>query len=115
MSTGAKIVAGLILVFLIIVGIKFLSDDTSSNVASSGIVSEDFGSSDLSENGEFLRVLKNLESVSLDSSILSSEAFASFVDFSIELKEEPKGRQNPFRPINPLERDLATFQATSTP
>src|SRR3990167_975636 len=59
MSTGAKIVAGLILVFLIIVGIKFLSDDTSSNVAGSGIVSEDFGSSDLSEKGEFLRFLKN--------------------------------------------------------
>lgn len=87
---------------LLVVGyISIKSDDKPSVTTSQGgIVTERFDSGIDNENQEFLRVLKNLQNVSLDGSILSSEVFASLVDFGIELTPQPKGRSNPFLPID---------------
>ena len=126
MSNLGKIVTGLVVVFLGIVGYQFLikADSSVTTLSPAGIVTESFDGTGTAENQEFLRVLKNLESVSLDGSILSSEAFISLVDFSVPLSDQPKGRVNPFKPINPLEPELvaagaqgsapATTLATST-
>jgi len=108
MSNFAKIVIFLIVIFLIAAGFYFLRGNKAVAPAT-GLVKENFDSSDFGENQEFLRVLKNLERVSLDGSVLTTQAFLSLVDFSLELAPEPVGRINPFRPINPLERDFASF------
>ncbi|HEY9582965.1 MAG TPA: hypothetical protein VJK09_01460 [Candidatus Paceibacterota bacterium] len=114
MSKIGKIIIALILILVVIVGINFLKGN-DNNAPTSGLVTENFDTGNTGENQEFLRVLKNLENVSLDPAILNSEDFRSLVDFSIELAPQPTGRTNPFKPINPLERDLATFDnATST-
>ncbi|HEY4482722.1 MAG TPA: hypothetical protein VI953_00955 [Candidatus Paceibacterota bacterium] len=108
MGIIGKIVAGLVVVFLAIAGYQFLIKDSAANPSSTvpgGIVTEDF-TAGTADNQEFLRVLKNLESVSLDGSVLSSEAFTSLIDFSVALQDQPKGRVNPFKPINPFEPGL---------
>src|SRR3989344_8364067 len=102
MSGIGKIAAILIVIFLILAGIYFLMGDETA-LPSNGLVREDFDAGGFGENQEFLSVLKNLENVSLDGSILSTESFASLVDFSLELAPQPTGRINPFRPINPFE------------
>ena len=107
--------AGLVVVFLAVAGYQFLlkSDGTASpRVSPVGIVTEDF-SGGLADNQEFLRVLKNLESVSLDGSILTNEAFASLVDFSVQFPDQPKGRVNPFKSINPFDPELVSAGASA--
>src|SRR3989344_2377247 len=110
MGTIGKIVAGLVIIFLAFAGYEFFIKSDSANAPNTtirgGIVTEDFAGAGTAENQEFLRVLKNLESVSLDGSFLSSEAFTSLIDFSVALRDQPKGRVNPFKPINPFDPEL---------
>ena len=114
MSNPAKIIMVLVALLLAFVGFNYLKGDEESS-PTTGLVRENFDSSvGGGDNSEFLRVLKNLESVSLDGSFLATEAFTNLIDFSLELTPEPVGRPNPFRPINLLERDLATFQNASS-
>ncbi len=49
---------------------------------------------------ETLEVLLRLQSLSFDDSIFRDKAFIELIDYSIELKEKPTGRNNPFAPIN---------------
>ncbi len=48
---------------------------------------------------EFLRLLQSLNGLKLDGAILKNPIFTALTDFSIELKEEPLGRVNPFLPV----------------
>ncbi len=106
MSTIGKILTGLVIIFLIGAGYKFLIIDKAT-VAPKSLTAENFDLETKSENQEFLRILKSLENVGLDKSIFSKEAFLSLVDFSLQLGTQPKGRFNPFRPIDLLEISLA--------
>ncbi len=47
-----------------------------------------------------LSLLNDLKSLTLDDSLFSDPLFTNLVDFSTELTPEPKGRQDPFAPIN---------------
>lgn len=108
MSNIGKIVGALVVVFLLIVGYKFLVVDKESPDEGKSVVTEEFDTNGTQgENEEFLRVLNNLENVSLDKALFSQEAFARLHDFSLQLGEQPKGRQNPFRPVSALELELA--------
>lgn len=113
MSNIAKIIIVAIVILLAVIGINYMRG-SKKPTTNSGILTEDFVAGS-GENQDFLRALKNLESVSLDGEVIRSAAFVSLVDFSVALVEQPKGRPNPFRPINPLERDLSAFgDSTST-
>ncbi|HEY4493082.1 MAG TPA: hypothetical protein VJB98_00450 [Candidatus Paceibacterota bacterium] len=114
MSNIRKVII-LVVVVVLIAGAVYVLGGKSSDVPADGLVRENFDSVNSGENQEFLRVLKNLENVSLDGSILTTEAFMSLVDFSLQLNPEPTGRANPFRPIDITERALANSQnATAT-
>ncbi|MBU1046225.1 hypothetical protein KKH36_00390 [Patescibacteria group bacterium] len=53
--------------------------------------------SDINEVGkETLEILLALKSLKLDDSLFDEIVFSSLVDFSIELGEKEKGRENPF-------------------
>lgn len=47
---------------------------------------------------EILRLLLDMRSIRLDSSIFENPAFASLRDFGREIVPEPVGRTNPFEP-----------------
>lgn len=114
MNNIGKIVVAAIVILLIAAGIYYMRSSKTAAPAS-GLAVENFDTSaGGSDNQEFLRVLKNLQNVTLDPGVLNDDAFKSLVDFGVELNPEPTGRLNPFKPINPLELDLAKFQATST-
>ena len=67
--------------------------DASSN---SQLVSTK-GDRDISEVGkETLEILLKLKSLKLDKSIFEEKVFKNLKDFSIELGEKEKGRDNPF-------------------
>ncbi len=107
MNSIGKIVAVLVVVFLGLAGYQYLKKEQAPTASVGGIVTENFDSTSSGDNQEFLRVLKNLENVSLDGEFLTSAAFMNLRDFSVELQDQPRGRSNPFRPINPFEADLA--------
>lgn len=96
-------------VFLIVGGVQYLRG-RSVPASTSSLVSESFQDPNQIENQAFLTALKNLERVSLDGTILSSALFTGLVDFSVELKDQPKGRLNPFKPIDLNERDLGFLE-----
>ncbi len=108
MNKIVKILIGAGVIVIAYIGYQYIKKPASSttNVSTSvgGIVAENFDAGNAGDNQEFLRVLKNLQNVSLDGSILSSSAFTSLVDFGIELTPQPQGRPNPFIPINPNEQ-----------
>ncbi|HEY4515235.1 MAG TPA: hypothetical protein VJJ22_03715 [Candidatus Paceibacterota bacterium] len=109
MNNGIKIIVVLVLLVLAFLGLNYLKSSNTAPTSAGGLVSENFNNSISSENQDFLRALKNLESVSLDGSMFSSEAFNSLIDFSVTLVPQPVGRPNPFRPINLLEADFSAF------
>jgi len=48
---------------------------------------------------ETLRLLRNIESVELNSAVFSDPAFAVLRDFSRSIVNEERGRSNPFAPL----------------
>lgn len=48
---------------------------------------------------ELLALLRSLQSLQLNGAILTSPAFMSLVDFSVELRPEEVGRENSFAPL----------------
>lgn len=51
---------------------------------------------------EILRLLLDMRSIRLDSSIFENPAFASLRDFGRDIVPEPVGRTNPFAPTEDL-------------
>ena len=68
---------------------------------------------------EILTLLGDLHLLVLDNSIFSSSAFKSLEDFSLPVKDEPKGRSNPFAPIGvnvaPVPEPLNDGETQTTP
>ncbi|OHB18660.1 MAG: hypothetical protein A2749_01190 [Parcubacteria group bacterium RIFCSPHIGHO2_01_FULL_45_26] len=100
MNTLSKILVVVALVILLILGIKYVSNRSETSQNNQTIVTETFNNKDSTESDEFLKALRNLEHVSLNGEIFSSPIFHSLVDFGLELEERPKGRDNPFEPID---------------
>lgn len=48
---------------------------------------------------ETLQILSELRTLTLDEDIFTDKAFQSLEDFSMEIKEQPVGRNNPFAPL----------------
>ncbi|HEY4505030.1 MAG TPA: hypothetical protein VJI73_04650 [Candidatus Paceibacterota bacterium] len=115
MSAFKKIFLSFIILVVLVFGISFvLNKKDSTEITNRHIAKEDFNATNQGENQEFLRVLRSLENVTLKSKLFELPAFLSLVDLSVELKEEPKGRNNPFRPIDSTERNLAISLISTT-
>lgn len=48
---------------------------------------------------ELLRILADLRRINLDVSLLGEETYRALRDFSVLLSPEPRGRANPFAPV----------------
>ena len=57
------------------------------------------GDERLADGREILVLLEGLQSIDLNPEFFATNVFASLEDFSIPLDPEPKGRVNPFSPI----------------
>ena len=96
-----------IVIFLVVfgvVGYLFLNREKApeSNLKSEVAVSpsgEPVSQALNQSNKQFLDNLSNLKAVTLDDSIFSDPAFVSLTDFGLTLAPEPKGRDNPFAPL----------------
>jgi len=62
------------------------------------LTSEDLVASPI-EN-ELVQLLLRLESVTLPEAIFGNSSFQSLEDFSQQIPEEPRGRENPFAPFS---------------
>lgn len=62
---------------------------------------------------EILRVLLDMRSIRLDSSIFENPAFASLRDYGRDILPEPVGRTNPFAPVTSGPQITPAGEATS--
>lgn len=51
------------------------------------------------EERSILELLSDMQSISLDTSILKNKNFLNLQDFSVSITPEPQGRDNPFSPV----------------
>lgn len=111
MSKGKFIMLALVVTLLVALGttgfgITYLQQNTAA--VATGLdrqVSRDIdGNTTTSGNSDpLLRTLQNLNNITLDPGIFSRSDFLSLVDFSLQLVEQPRGRNNPFAPLTPGE------------
>lgn len=78
---------------------KLAPASSGSTLATTSSV-QDMGTNDVAVGGEFVTMLLNLRTISLDDSILHSPTFTGLKDFSIVLTQlGNQGRPNPFAPF----------------
>ncbi len=87
------LVVGTTLIVLLYVGFGLLNKTTDmssdvTNLSDAAI-----------ESQEIITLVDKVNSMSIDSSIFSSQLFAQLIDVSATITPEPYGRQNPFAPI----------------
>lgn len=91
-----------VLVFLVgfFVYNSFFKPDTELD----GLLVQNVSTSSQSEAGiagrEIIALLADIQKITLDKSIFESVVFRSLEDFSIPIEPEPKGRVNPFAPLD---------------
>jgi len=89
---------GLAIVIALFIGYGMMG---GSSAGSSNSIRREYtnaGSSPIEQ--ETLTLLRDIESVQLNSAVLSDPAFAVLRDFSRSIINEPRGRDNPFAPID---------------
>jgi len=85
-----------ILVILIVIIVAFAWFGLADRQPTTSLLSnESRGSASVAEQ-EILRLLLDMRSIRLDSSIFENQAFASLRDFGRDIIPEPVGRTNPF-------------------
>lgn len=95
-----KIILGILVVVIVAFAWFGLSDrEPSSTVL---VTSESAADSSVAEQ-EILKLLLDMRSIQLNSSIFENPAFNSLQDFGREIIPEPVGRSNPFAPTNGTE------------
>lgn len=100
MTMSKKAKQGIVLaVIVILVGGAYFYFQGSNSDTQSLLESVDGGSEASQAEARLLGLLSDLREIDLDQSLFESEAFTSREDFSIELPDEPIGRNNPFLPI----------------
>ncbi len=101
-----KLITILIIVFVLIalaLLFVFLNKGVFAPNDSGIIVVENEATTKNSQGLEFLRLLQSLNGLRLNGDVLKDPAFMGLTDFSVELKDEPIGRKNPFLPLGSLE------------
>ena len=89
----------IILIVLVIIIIGFAWFGLADRQPTTSVLSsESRGDASVAEQ-EILRLLLDMRSIKLDSSIFENPAFGSLRDFSREIVPEPVGRTNPFASV----------------
>ncbi len=89
-----------IVIFLVIVFVAysfFFKKDDSGPLLTSQPAAKESGGASLVQ--EFLVLLNKLNNLELDTGIFQDPVFNSLKDESVELQDQPKGRRNPFAPL----------------
>lgn len=92
-----KIIIAVVLVALVAFAIYFFAFRSSDTE----ITFDEFGNPVQAQvvGQDLLDLLSELQSVSLNAAIFNSQLFRNLNDFGIELRDEPRGRTDPFEPI----------------
>lgn len=85
--------------------IYFVTEDT-------GLLVEEFG--DQFVGREVVMELEKIQAITLDDKLFQSATYQSLIDRSIEVADEPTGRNNPFAPIAGGVSSVVTVGSTTT-
>ena len=101
---GNKIIIVVVVIFIIAaLGFSlFYFTSGSDTAADSTIVVSGPNATDtpaVVASRDFLVVLGKFESITFNTSVLEDRVFASLIDQSVALQQEPMGRPNPFAPL----------------
>lgn len=88
------LVIGAIVVVAFIGYSLFLKPETGNPLSA-----QDIDPSQTAVEQELIGLLLQLRSIKLDTAIFSDERFRALKDFSQQIVEEPRGRDNPFAPL----------------
>ncbi|MAZ67613.1 hypothetical protein CL652_02485 [bacterium] len=88
----------IILIVLVVVIVGFAWFGMADRTPSTSLLSNDSRSEASVAEQEILRLLLDMRSIRLDSSIFENPAFGSLRDFGRDIVPEPVGRTNPFAP-----------------
>jgi len=99
-----KKIIGIIVIIIVafVLYSMFLKPDTSVDQ----FIISSVGGEQLAGGREIIVLLEDLQSINLNPEFFTTNAFASLQDFSIPLDPEPKGRVNPFSPLDTVETKL---------
>lgn len=89
------VIAVIVTVVLVMLGYFYVQG--SKAPASSGLEEQDPLSNDVGISE--VRLLEQIQSVQIDTSLFKSPAYQSLQDFSVKIPEQNVGRPNPFAPI----------------
>jgi len=87
-------------IVVVLGGIWYFYTSGGSGSSTSQLVSSSPGGDDATAvvGANVLGILNSISSINIDTSIFSSEAYQSLVDYSIAVPAQPVGRPNPFAP-----------------
>jgi len=91
-----------IIVILIIIIVAFTWFGLSDKQPTTSLLSSETRGSESVAEQEILRILLDMRSIRLDSSIFENPSFASLRDFGRDIVAEPVGRTNPFAPTEDI-------------
>jgi hypothetical protein len=94
-SNKKTIIIGIVLIVLLAGGWYFYKSG-SSPASTSSLISSSDGSG--SVGTDVLSVLNSVSSIRIDTSLFTSPAYQSLVDYSIQVPPQAIGRPNPFAP-----------------
>lgn len=94
----------LVIVSVVIVGYIIFKPNFNIGIVGDGLMpAPQSNEEDLSYSNrvgsELIRLLNELERLSLDTEFVESPAFTNLDDFSQELEDQPANRANPFAPV----------------
>lgn len=99
----AKIILIVIVVAFVFIGYTYFFTGDSKDV----LITESSDPVLGSEDGKLiLSLLVNLRSLDLEASIFNRLSFLSLIDFGQVIPDRPKGRVNPFAPIDGVEQQI---------
>lgn len=89
----------IILIIVVVIVAAFMWFGLAEQKPTNNLLSSEVRSNSSPADQETLRVLLDMRSIRLDSSIFENPAFASLRDFGKDIIPEPVGRNNPFAPV----------------
>lgn len=95
-TKNITIVVVLVIAVFIVYSVTFKGDGPADLLISQSVSDVDAESTVVRE---FLALLNTLNNLSLDTSIFQDPIFNSLRDESVQLIDQPRGRRNPFAPL----------------
>lgn len=117
-SSFLTIVLIILIVTAALLGYRFFwqSPNPTAVEPTSGLVAVGLSRADARlQTDQFLAVLRDLEGVTLDPTILSDPRFTALVDITKPLTPKPIGRNNPFAPISASDYTSSTSSRSQSP